>query len=51
MRFYLQTDDGAVWWVSGLVIAQPMNGIFRTQDLTGDQDANGPPRSCSIAAV
>ena len=33
------TDDGAVWWVAGLIIDHPQNGISRLVDLNGDGDA------------
>ena len=36
------TDDGAVWWVAGLVIANPQNGLSRLTDLNGDGDAADP---------
>ena len=36
------TDDGAVWWTAGLVIANPQNGLSRLEDLNGDGDAADP---------
>ena len=36
------TADGAVWWTSGLVLSQPLNGLSRLQDLDSDGDAADP---------
>jgi hypothetical protein len=36
------TDDGAVWWTAGLVIAYEQNGLSRLEDLNGDGDAADP---------
>jgi hypothetical protein len=36
------TDDGAVWWTSGLVLSQPQNGLARLEDLNADGDAADP---------
>ena len=36
------TADGAVWWASGLVLSQPLNGVSRLEDLNSDGDAADP---------
>ena len=36
------TDDGAVWWTSGLLLSQPQNGLSRLEDLNADGDAADP---------
>ena len=36
------TDDGAVWWSSGLLLSMPQNGLSRLEDLNADGDAADP---------
>jgi hypothetical protein len=35
------TDDGALWWTSGISSSQPVNGLLRIEDSDGDGVADG----------
>jgi len=43
------TEDGAVWWSSGIIGSQPVNGLMRLADLNGDDDAADPGEQVVMA--